>query len=374
MAIPLVDLRAQYRSLKDDIDRAVARVLDSGQYVLGAEVASLESEFAASVAARHGVGVSSGTSALTLSLRAADIGPGDEVITVPFTFVATVAAIDAVGARARFVDIEPRSFTMDTEAIAQQVTDRTKALLPVHLFGQPVDMDPVRAVAREHGLRVIEDACQAHGASYNGQPVGSLGNLGCFSFYPTKNLSACGEGGIIVTNDADRAQMLRSLRDWGQDQPGRYAHKGGNYRLDAIQAAILRVKLPHLQAWTAARRAIAARYDRCLEDVAVRTPAVMPYGGHAYHVYAVRTPQRDALASTLVSQGIGIAVHYPRPIHLQPAYADLGYRVGDFPGAEEAAHEVLSLPIYPELPDAAVELVAGAIREFLETRGSASVP
>ena len=368
MAIPLVDLSAQYRSLKDDIDRALARVLDSGQYVLGAEVASFEGEFAASVAARHGVGVSSGTSALTLSLRAADIGPGDEVITVPFTFVATVAAINAVGARARFVDIEPRSFTMDPDAIACQVTDRTKALLPVHLFGQPVDMDPVRAVARQHGLRVIEDACQAHGASYHGQPVGSLGDLGCFSFYPTKNLGGCGEGGIVVTNDADRAQTLRSLRDWGQDQPGRYAHKGGNYRLDAIQAAILRVKLPHLPAWTAARRAIAARYDAYLQGTAVQTPAVMPYAEHVYHVYAVQAPQRDALANALVSEGIGVAVHYPLPVHLQPAYADLGYRVGDFPGAEQTARELLSLPIYPELPYTAVETVAGTIRDFLDDR------
>ena len=368
MGIPLVDLRAQYLSIKDDIDHAVARVLDSGQYVLGTEVASFESEFATSVGVQHAVGVNSGTSALMLSLRAAGVGPGDEVLTVAFTFVATVAAIHAVGAHARLVDIDPRSFTMDPDALARQVTDRTKAVLPVHLFGQPVDMDPVRAVARHHGLTVVEDACQAHGASYNGQPVGSLGHVGCFSFYPTKNLAAVGEGGIIVTNDADLARTARTLRDWGQAQPQIYALKGGNHRLDAIQAAILRVKLPHLSAWTEARRAIAARYDARLEGMEIQTPPVMPYAGHVYHIYALRSGQRDALAETLRSRGIGAAVHYPLPIHLQPAYADLGYREGDLPGAETAARETLALPIYPELPHTAVEEVADAVREIAGRR------
>ena len=368
MGIPLVDLRAQYLSIKDDIDRAVARVLDSGQYVLGAEVASFESEFATSVGVQHAVGVNSGTSALMLSLRAAGVGPGDEVLTVPFTFVATVAAIHAVGAHARLVDIDPRSFTIDPDALAQQVTDRTKAVLPVHLFGQPVDMDPVRAVARHHGLTIVEDACQAHGASYNGQPVGSLGHVGCFSFYPTKNLAAVGEGGIIVTNDADLARTARTLRDWGQTQPRVYTLKGGNHRLDAIQAAILRVKLPHLSAWTEARRAIAARYDTRLEGMDIQTPTEMPYSGHVYHVYAVRSGQRDALAKALRARGVGVAVHYPLPIHLQPAYTDLGYQQGDLPEAEAAAREMLALPIYPELPDTAVEAVVGTIRQFLAER------
>ncbi|MEE8128698.1 MAG: DegT/DnrJ/EryC1/StrS family aminotransferase [Vicinamibacterales bacterium] len=368
MGIPFVDLRAQYLSIKDDIDRAVAGVLDSGQYVLGAEVTSFETEFAHAVGVQHAVGVNSGTSALMLSLWAAGVGPGDEVLTVPFTFVATVAAIHAVGAHARLVDIDPCSFTMDPDALAKGVTDRTKAVLPVHLFGQPVDMDPVRAVARQHGLTVVEDACQAHGASYNGQPVGSLGHVGCFSFYPTKNLAAAGEGGIIVTNDADMARTARTLRDWGQAQPQVYALKGGNYRLDAIQAAILRVKLPHLSAWTEARRAIAARYDARLEGVEVETPAVMPYAGHVFHVYAVRSARRDALAEALQGRGIGAAVYYPHPIHLQPAYADLGYQEGDLPGAEAAARETLALPIYPELPHTAVETVADAVREIAGKR------
>ena len=365
MAIPLVDLHAQYLSLKDDIDRAVGRVLESGQYVLGAEVAAFEAEFAAAAGVQHAVGVNSGTSALTLALRAAGVGPDDEVITVPFTFIANVAAIDAVGARTRFVDIDPRSMTMDTGSIERQITTRTKALLPVHLFGHPVDMDPVLAVAREHDLRVIEDACQAHGATYSGHPVGGLGDLGCFSFYPTKNLGACGEGGIVVSNDAALAKTVHRLRDWGEDQPRVYTVKGGNHRLDAMQAAILRVKLPHLPAWTAARRAVATRYDERLDGVGLGTPTVMPYAGHVYHVYAVRSADRDALADTLRAQGIGAAVHYPLPIHLQPAYADLGYSVGDFPRAEAAAQEVLCLPIYPELTDAAVETVANAIRGFL---------
>ena len=366
MAIPLVDLVAQYRDLKKEIDSAVARVFEGGQFILGTEVASFEMEFAATIGVRHAVGVNSGTSALTLALRAAGIGLGDEVITVPFTFVATVAAIDAVGARTRFVDIDPESFTMDPKNIEPEVTKRTKAIVPVHLFGHPVDMAPVLAIADKYGLHVIEDACQAHGALYSDQPVGGLGDIGCFSFYPTKNLGAFGEGGIVVTNDVKLASTVRSLRDWGQERSQVYVRKGGNHRLDALQAAILRVKLPHLQDWTDARRRIARSYDTYFENTELRTPTEMGNARHVYHVYAIRSAIRDSLVATLQAERIGAAIQYPRPIHLQPAYADLGYGPGDFPVAEAASRELLSLPIYPELPRSGLERVATVIQQVIE--------
>ena len=361
--IPLNDLRAQYKAVGDDIEQAVIRVLRSGRYALGPEVEAFEREFAAFCETAHAVAVNSGTSALYVALRACNVGAGDEVITVPYTFVATVAAIRSTGAVARFVDIDPRSFTMDINAVEQQVTDRTKAIIPVHLFGQPVDMDPVLAVASRHGLTVIEDACQAHGATYKGRPVGSLGDLGCFSFYPSKNLGACGEGGMIVTNTPALDETARMLRNWGQDRPRHHVLEGGNYRLDAVQAAVLRVKLPHVPAWTDARRAVAARYDILLTDSGLLTPVVMPYATHAYHVYAVRCAGRDALGKTLRSREIEVGVHYPLPVHLQPAYAALGYDAGAFPIAEAAAREELSLPIYPEISDTVVTEVVNAIRQ-----------
>ncbi len=359
IVIPMIDLPAQYAQLKDEIDVAIARVLSSGRYVLGPEVEAFEEEFARTCGARHAVGVNSGTSALAVSLRAAGVGPGDEVITVPFTFEATVATIQSVGATVRLVDIDPRALTMNPDGLDAHVTDRTKALIPVHLFGQPADMDPILEAAGRHGLLVVEDACQAHGASYNDRPVGNLGDLGCFSFYPSKNLATVGEGGMIVTNDDSLASAARQLRSWGPTAGA------GNSRLSAIEAAVLRVKLPHLAEWTTKRRAVAARYDEFLADTDLELPAVMPYAGHVFNVYAVRSPRRDHLAAALEERGIASAVHYSKPVHLQDRYRDLGYAAGSFPVSEAIASTQLSLPIYPELSEASVRTVAETIRDAL---------
>ena len=363
--IPLIDLKAQHRTIQKEIREAIDRVLETSEFALGSEVAAFETEFANYCGARHGIAVNSGTSALHLALLAAEIGAGDEVITVPFTFVATVAAIIYAGARPVFVDIEPRSYTMDVSQIERTITKRTKAILPVHLYGQPADMDPVLEIARRHNLAVIEDAAQAHGAEYKGRKVGSIGDLGCFSFYPTKNLGACGEGGMVVTNRPEYDRTIRLLRDWGQEEKYYPILKGYNYRMEGLQGAILRVKLRHLDAWTEMRRAHAAHYNALLSESAVLTPQEMAYARHVYHVYAIRTPERAALQQALTSRGIQTAVHYPFPIHVLPAYADLGYRQGDFPQAEKAAAEQLSLPIYPELSGAAISQVAAAVSEHL---------
>ena len=362
--IPFVELKAQYFSIKDAIDAAIARVLESSQFVLGEEVAAFEEEFAAYCSARYGIAVNSGTSALHLALLTAGIGPGDEVITVPFTFVATVAAILYTGARPVFVDIEPRSYALNVNQLEGAITERTKAILPVHLYGQPADMDPILLIARRYNLIVIEDAAQAHGAEYKGHRVGSIGDLGCFSFYPGKNLGAYGEGGIVVTNNHKYARTIRMLRDWGQECKYHHVLRGYNYRMDGVQGAILRVKLRHLEAWTETRRAHAARYDQFLTGSGVQTPEEMPYARHVYHIYAVRVQQRDALQQALHAQGIQTGIHYPLPVHLQKAYADLGYRKGDFPHSELAASEVLSLPMYAELPSSAIDQVVACIHRF----------
>jgi dTDP-4-amino-4,6-dideoxygalactose transaminase len=361
--IPLVDLRAQYLSIKGAVDAAVARVMETGQFVLGDEVEAFEREFAAYSGAADGIALNSGTSALHLALMAAGVRAGDEVITVPFTFVATVAAIGYIGARAVFVDIDPATLTMDVTRLEAAITPRTRAIVPVHLYGQPADMDPIIAIAQRHNLVVIEDACQAHGAVYKGRPVGSLADAACFSFYPGKNLGAYGEGGMVVTNRPDIARDVRMLRDWGQDRKYHHVMKGYNFRMDGIQGAILRVKLRHLADWTNARRAHALDYNRLLGSDGVATPQEASYARHVYHVYAVRTTERAALQRTLQSNGIGSGIHYPVPVHLQPAYADLGYVLGDFPESERAADEVLSLPMYPELSHTTVEQVAAAVRQ-----------
>ena len=360
--IPFVDLKAQYLSIKPDIDAAIARVLESGQFVLGDEVAAFEREFASFSGAAHGIAVNSGTSALHLSLLAADVGPGDEVITVPFTFVATAAAIGYAGARPVFVDVARPSLTMDPDQLEAAITSRTRAIIPVHLYGQTADMDPIRAVAARHGLAVIEDAAQAHGARYRDRPAGSLGDLACFSFYPSKNLGAYGEGGLVVTNNADHASRIRSLRDWGQSSKYLHTLRGFNARMEGFQGAILRVKLRHLAEWTDARRRIAGRYNTLLADTGLELPREMPYARHVYHLYTVRTSERDGLQSALTSAGVNTGLHYPIPVHLQPAYADLGYGVGAFPVSEAAAADVLSLPIYPEMTDDQIEIVASAVR------------
>jgi dTDP-4-amino-4,6-dideoxygalactose transaminase len=362
--IPFLDLKAQYRTIKSDIDAAVHRILDSAQYVLGEEVELFEREFAAFSGADHGVAVNTGTSALHLALLAAGVGPGDDVITVPFTFVATVAAIRYTGARPVFVDVDPVTFTMDVNQIERAITPRTKAIVPVHLYGHPADMDPILEIAERHGLKVIEDACQAHGAIYKGRPVGGLGHAGCFSFYPGKNLGAYGEGGMATTNDPGMQKTMRMLRDWGQEKKYYHVLQGFNYRMEGFQGAILRVKLRHLPEWTKARQDRAAAYDRLLAgNELVEAPRPPVNGKHVYHIYAVRTADRVGLMRTLQANGIGTGIHYPIPVHLQEAHADLGHKVGDFPESERAADQVLSLPMFPELAVTDVEVVAAAITQ-----------
>jgi dTDP-4-amino-4,6-dideoxygalactose transaminase len=349
--IPFLDLKTQYADIKADVAAAVMHVLESGHYVLGPEVEAFEREFADYCQAPHGAAVNSGTSALHLALLAAGIGPGDEVITTPFTFVATAAAVCNAGARPVFVDIRPESFTLDPAQIEAAITPRTRAIIPVHLYGQTADMDPILEIANRHGLTVIEDACQAHGAEYEGRRAGSMGDLGCFSFYPGKNLGAYGEGGFVVARDAEHAKKVRMLRDWGQERKYEHVLPGFNFRMDGIQGAILRVKLRRLEEWTEGRRAAAKRYARLLADAGVGIPAEMPYARHVYHVYAIRTDDRRGLQEALAAEQIQSGIHYPIPVHLQPAYASLGYKAGDFPEAEAAAREVLSLPMFPELAE-----------------------
>lgn len=361
--VPFLDLKAQYHSIKPEIDAAIAGVLESSQFVLGNEVASFEREFAAYCGTKECIALNSGTSALHLALLAAGVGAGDEVITVPFTFVASVAAILYVGARPVLVDIDPHSFTLDPAAIKAMITTRTKAILPVHLYGHPADMDPILEIARRHGLVVIEDAAQAHGAKYKGQPAGSFGDLACFSFYPTKNLGAYGEGGAVTTSNPEYARTIRMLRDWGQDQKYHHLLRGYNYRMEGLQGAILRVKLGHLERWTQARRAVASEYNRLLGDSGVGLPRESPWARHVYHVYTVQAKDRDGLQAALLSKGIQTAIHYAVSAHMQPAYSELGYRQGSFPRAEAASAHVLSLPIYPELSEEAIFLVATAVQE-----------
>ena len=362
--IPFVDLKAQYVGIKDEVNAAIQRVLDSCQFTLGPEVGAFEAEFATYCQAEQGIAVNSGSSALHLALLAAGIGPGDEVITVPFTFVATVSAIQYTGATAVFVDIDQRSFTMDVTQIEAAITERTKAIIPVHLYGQVADMDPILSIAKRRGLVVIEDAAQAHGAEYKGRRAGSMGDMGCFSFYPGKNLGAYGEAGMVVTNNPEFTRTIRMLRDWGAEKKYQHVLKGYNYRMEGIQGAVLRVKLRHLETWTEARRTAAARYDRLFAGSSVRTPDAMPYARHVYHVYAIRSKHRQAWQETLQEQGIQTGIHYPIPVHLLPAFADLGYAVGQFPHSEQAAEEVLSLPMFPELTAEQCAQVSQAVRSL----------
>ncbi len=360
--IPFLDLPSEYRELRPAIDAAIARVIDSGQFVLGPEVSAFEEEFAAYCDTPYAIGVNSGTSALHLALLAAGIGPGDEVVTSPFSFFAPVAAIRYVGATPVLADIDSRTFNIDPARIEAALTERTRAIIPVHLYGQPADMDAVLAIARRHKLLVIEDAAQAHGAKWKGRSVGSLGDFGCFSFYPTKNLGAAGEGGMVVTRDPEHARILRALRDCGQEQKYYPTMLGYNYRLPAVQAAILRVKLTRLPAWTEARRANAAAYDHLLEQAGLTPPYALPGACHVYHLYTVRLPERDATRQRLTDKGIGTAIHYPTPIHLLPAYSDTRYRAGDFPVVEACAASVLSLPVYPSLTAGQIERVVAELQ------------
>ena len=366
--IPFVDLKAQYHSIKGEIDAAISDVLENSSFVLGKHVAAFEEDFAAYCQTSYAQGVNSGTSALHLAMLAAGIGPGDEVITVTMTFVATVAAIGYTGARPVFVDVDPVSYTMDPARIEAAITERTKAIVPVHLYGQPADMDPILEIARRHNLIVIEDAAQAHGAKYKGRRVGGIGDLGCFSFYPGKNLGAYGEGGAVVTNRPEYNRTIRMLRDWGAEKRYHHVLKGYNYRLEGIQGAILQVKLRYLDRWTECRRAHASGYTRLLEGSGVQTPAVMPYGSHVFHVYALRSPERDRLQQALQSNGVQTGIHYPFPVHLLEAWSDLGYPKGSFPVSEQIAAEELSLPMYAEMPAEAVEQVAAAVHQFTTVR------
>jgi dTDP-4-amino-4,6-dideoxygalactose transaminase len=361
--IPALDLRASYRAIGPELEDAALRVLRSGRYILGEEVAAFEAEFASFCGARHVVGVDSGTSALHLALRAAGIGPGDEVITVPMTFVATVAAILCGGARPVFVDIDPHTWTLDAALLELAITPRTKAVVPVHLHGRMADMVRICEIARRNNLLVIEDAAQSHGAQLQGRAAGTYGDLGCFSFYPGKNLGACGDAGAVATDRADLAHRIRVLRDWGQEKKYVHATKGFNNRLDEIQAALLRVKLPHLERWTEARRRIAAEYDAGLAGLPLTTPVPGAGKEHVYHVYAIRVTDRDRVARRLAEQGVQTNIHYPSPVHLQPAYKDLGYEDGAFPAAEAMARECLSLPIYPEMSEQQVATVCAAVAD-----------
>jgi dTDP-4-amino-4,6-dideoxygalactose transaminase len=366
MTVPFLDLKAQYHSIKEEVQVAMSGVLESSQFVLGEEVGAFEREFSAYCGGvKHGIGVNSGTSALHLALLAAGIGQGDEVITVPFTFIATVSAVDYTGARPVFVDVDPKSRTMDPNQVEAAITSRTKAILPVHIHGQPADMDPILEIARRRNLLVIEDAAQAHGAEYKGRRCGSLGDMACFSFYPGKNLGAYGESGIVLTNNDQYARKIRMLRDWGQEKKYQHALKGFNYRMEGLQGAVLRVKLRHLEAWTEARRAHAREYAEALAECDVSIPGEMPGTRHVYHVYGIRVAQRDEVQQALHQQGIQTAIHYPVPVHLQPAFAELRYKTGNFPHSEAIAAEELSLPMYAELASDAILRVTEAMSKGL---------
>ena len=362
--VPYLDLPAQIRSIRPELDAAIARALDNCTFCLGPDVAQFEAEFARFCGVKHCVGFNNGTSALHVAMRLLNLGPGDEVITTPLTFVATSWAISYVGARPVFVDIDDASFNLEPELVERAITPRTRALLPVHLYGNPADLEPLLEICRRHNLALVEDAAQAHGAKYRGRPVGSFGQMSSFSFYPGKNLGACGESGALVTNNDAYAARARALRDHGSTQ--RYYHDeiGYNYRMEGIQGAVLSVKLRHLQAWTGERQRVARRYSELLAGTPLQLPRQADDAESAWHLYVVRHARRDELKRHLEANQIGCGMHYPLPLHLQKAFAHLGYKPGDFPVAEKAARECLSLPIYPELTADQIQRVAAVIRDF----------
>lgn len=368
VTVPLLDIGAQHAPIRDALLGAIARVVDSSRFILGAEVDALERELVAALRVSHAIGVSSGTDALLAVLMALDVGPGDEVITSTYSFFASAGAIARLGAKPVLVDIQPETFNVDPRAVAAAITSRTRAIIPVHLFGQPADLAPIMDAAVPLGIPVIEDAAQAIGAVYNGQQVGSFGTFGCFSFFPTKNLGAAGEAGLVTTMSAERAETIRSLRNHGMEP--KYVHHlvGGNFRLDAIQAAVLRVKLPYLDQWTHARQCNAARYRTWFRDAGlaevVRAPAEAPNRTHIYNQFVIRVADRDRLRAHLERTGIGTEIYYPVPFHLQKCFAHLGYREGAFPEAEAAAREALALPIYGELSESQQATVVEAIARF----------
>lgn len=363
--IPLVDLKIQYQDLKEPIDAAMRGVIETTDFILGKPVAPFEEAFARFCEVKHAIGVNSGTSALHLAFVTCGVAPGDEVITTPHTFIATTEMLGWMGARPVFVDIDPVTYQIDPGRIEAAITPRTKAIVPVHLYGYPVDMDAVMNIARRHRLKVIEDCAQAHGARIDGQRVGTMGDVACFSFYPGKNLGAYGDAGAIITNDDALAERIRLLRNHGRQE--KYSHdiEGFNYRIETLQAAILGAKLPHLEEWNRRRRQHAYRYRELLAGADLVLP-VEAYGCEpVYHLFVVRVDRRDSVMAAMKAKGVGVGVHYPIPLHLQPAYAHLGYREGDLPAAESAAREVLSLPMYPELTDAQLQAVSEALLEAI---------
>jgi len=365
MKVPFLDLKVQYQSIKDEIHAALQQVMENTAFAGGPFVAQFEKEFADFCGCRYAVGVGSGTDALWLSLLALDVGQGDEVITVPDTFIATAEAISFCGAKPVFVDVEESTYNMDPYLLEAAITSKTKAIIPVHLFGQTADMTPIMEIAEKYGLSVIEDACQAHGAEYKGKKVGSIGNAGCFSFYPGKNLGAYGEAGAVATNSEELADKIRILRDHGQAK--KYYHNviGWNARMDGFQGAVLSIKLKYLEIWNEARRQNAYLYNKLLKNMpGIITPEEAEYARHVYHIYAVRIQNRDDLINTLAKQDIACGIHYPIPLHLQEAYRRLGYKKGDFPIAEKSAAEFVSLPMFPELTKEQIEYIAEEINKF----------
>jgi dTDP-4-amino-4,6-dideoxygalactose transaminase len=364
IAVPYLDLAAHHRALRPEIEAVLARALDRSSFCLGPDVAQFEKDFAAFIGTQHCVALNSGTSALHLAARLAKLGPGDEVITTPFTFAATAWAISYVGARPVFADIDEATFNLDPAKVEAAITPRTKAILVVHLYGQPCDLDPLLALCRQHALTLIEDAAQAHGARYRGRNVGTFGSTSCFSFYPTKNLGACGEGGALLTDDSALATRARALREHGSYERYRHDEVGYNYRMEGFQGAVLGVKLKHLAAWNTARRRVARRYTELLADTPLQLPCEADYAESVWHLYVVRHPQRDELKRHLETNQIGCAIHYPSPLHLQKCYTALGFTEGAFPVAERAARECLALPMFPELTDEQITRVASVIRSF----------
>lgn len=363
MNIPLIDLTVQHKELRNEINAAIQGVLDRADFILGQDVSKLEEEFAAYCGVKYAVGVDSGLSALKLSLRALGIGPGHEVIVPAHTFTATAAAVTLAGATPVFVDVDPITLTIDPAKIEEAITPHTKAIIPVHLYGLPADMNMILGIAEKHHLVVVEDACQAHGAKYRGKRTGSLGHAAAFSFYPTKNLGACGDAGIITTNDAKVAETVRALRNCGQAVKNVHSLTPFNHRLDSLQAAILRVKLPYLDRWIISRNKLGQLYNQLLTEAVIK-PVEPPGYYHVFHLYVIQTQERDALQAYLKEHGIGTAIHYPKPVHLQPFYAKNADRHGEFPVAERACNEILSLPMYPEMTEDQVMQVAKVITEF----------
>jgi len=366
IGVPFVDLKAQHLSIKDEIDEAMASVFSRTAFILGPETKKFEEDFANYCNAKYAVGVDSGTTALELILRAYGIGPGDEVITVANTFIATALAISNVGAEPVLVDIHPQTYNIDVERIEEAITERTKVIMPVHLYGQPADMDAIQDIAKKHNLIIVEDACQAHGAKYKGKRIGSMGNPAAFSFYPSKNLGACGDAGMVVTDDEDIANYIKMFRNVGQSEKYYHAIKGHNHRIDNLQSAILGVKLAHLDQWNSDRRRNANKLNQLLKNYNIVVPFVPEYCEPVWHLYVIRVKNRDGLMGFLKNKNIGVGIHYPIPIHLQEAYSELGYNGGDFPITEEYSEEIVTLPMFPEMSEEQIVYLADAIKEFVE--------